>query len=40
MISLKIAIFIGVGCFILGELFGVFIIALCSANKRFEEKKQ
>lgn len=36
MISLKATILIGIGCFILGELCGVFCIALCSANKRHE----
>ena len=34
MISLKLTILIGIGCFILGELCGVFCIALCSANRR------
>ena len=38
MISLKITILIGIGCFILGELCGICITALLSANKRFEEK--
>ena len=36
MISLKATILIGIGCFILGELCGVFCIALCSANRRNE----
>ena len=38
MITITTAILIGIGCFIFGELCGVFIIALCSANKKFEEK--
>jgi hypothetical protein len=36
MISLKAVILIGIGCFILGELCGVFCIALCISNKRHE----
>ena len=34
MISLKTAIIISVVCFVLGELFGIYIIAWLSANKR------
>ena len=34
MISLKTAIIISVACFFLGELFGVYVIAWLSANKR------
>lgn len=40
MISVKAAILIGIVCFILGELCGVFCIALCSANKRHEVKDE
>ncbi len=40
MISVKATILIGIGCFILGELCGVFCIALFSANKRHEVKDE
>lgn len=40
MITIKAAILIGIGCFILGELCGVFCIALCNANKRHEVKDE
>ena len=40
MISLKVTICIGIACFVLGELCGVFCIALCSANKRHEVKDE
>lgn len=36
MISLGKVIVIGVVCFIVGEMCGVFCIALCSANRRNE----
>lgn len=36
MISIKAVILIGSGCFVLGEIVGIFIVALCSANKRNE----
>lgn len=38
MISLGKVIVIGVVCFIVGEMCGVFLTALLTANKRFEEK--
>lgn len=38
MISLAKTIIIGIICFVAGELCGIFITALLSANKRFEEK--
>lgn len=40
MISIKTAVLIGIGCFILGELFMVICVALCSANKRHEAEDE
>lgn len=40
MISLKATILIGIGCFILGEVVGIFVIALCSANRRIGDNDE
>lgn len=36
MISLGKVIVIGIVCLILGEVAGIFVTALCSANKRVD----